>query len=158
MEFKVLIVEDDEAVAQAAAVKLRGCGLEVKVINRGDEAIPTMKEWLPHVVVLDLNLPGKSGIEISQQMRLEPLLKNIIKISNSTHMEPDGSLGAFYYGESVQAEGQEPVMINKLKPTDGIFNDLTAAVGILIGEKYQTIPKKMGEYLEKIKKRGKEWG
>lgn len=156
LQFKVLIVEDDEAAAQAAAAKLKACGLEVKIVHNGDKAIPMMKEWLPHVIVLDLHLPGKSGVEIAYEMRRDPLLRNIITISNSSHMESKGGLGGNYYFDYVHDLGEEPVMVDKTKPRDGIFNDLTAAVGILIGEKFQFIPRKMAEYLDNIKKEEKK--
>lgn len=156
LTFKVLIVEDDEAVAQAEAAKLRACGLEVKIVSRGDEAIPAMKDWRPHAVMLDLHLPGKSGPEIAQEMRMDSTLRQMIVISNSSHMDPKGSLGTQYYGQYILAKQEEPFMIDKLKPTRGLYNDLTAAVGILLGEKFQSTTQKMQNYIDKLQKEGKD--
>ncbi len=147
MEFKVLIVEDDFAVAQAQAAKLKSLGFIVEVIHRGDEAISKMKEWLPHLVVLDLDLPGQTGVQISQQMRFDNELRNVLVVANSTHMDKDG-LGQYFYGDFLQAKGQEPFMINKMKPSEGFINDLYSAVGVAILEKFQSVPKKMADYLE----------
>lgn len=147
MDFKVLIVEDDAAVAEAQAAKLRVLGFLVDIVHRGDEAIPKMKEWLPHLVVLDLDLPGQTGVQISQQMRLDAQLKNILVVANSTHMDPNG-LGQYFYGDFLHAKGEEPFMINKLKPSEGYINDLYSAVGVAILEKFQSVPMKMADYLE----------
>ena len=150
--FKVLIVEDDDAVAQATAAKLRSCDLEVKIISRGDEAIPGMKEWKPHVVVLDLHLPGMTGVEISREMQADPMLREMIVITNSSHMDPKESLGTSYYGYYIYSTQKEPIMIDKLKPRHGFRNDLTAAVGVSLGEKFQAITTKMQTYLNNIQK------
>jgi CheY-like chemotaxis protein len=155
VEYKILIVEDDKAVAEAQGAKLRSLGFTVETVSRGDEAIPKMKEWMPHLVVLDLDLPGQTGVQVSQQMRFDPSLRSILVVANSTHMDVNG-LGQYFYGDFVHAKGEEPYMINKLKPAEGHINDLYSAVGVAILEKFQHIPSKMEDYLQN--KHKKDWG
>ena len=146
--FKILIVEDDEAVAQAEASKLRGFDLDVKIVTRGDDAIPVMRDWMPHLVVLDLHLPGQSGVDIQHHMRMDPVLREILVITNSSHMDPKGSLGMQYYGQFVIARQQEPMMIDKLKPHRGFQNNLVATVAVALGEKFQATTPKLRDYLD----------
>jgi two-component system response regulator BaeR len=67
---KVLIVEDDKAIRQTLRDFLRKAGLEVVEEGRGDEALAVFRLEKPDLVVLDLNLPGKDGIEVCREIRL----------------------------------------------------------------------------------------
>lgn len=65
----ILIVEDETHLANLERDYLKAAGHEVTVINRGDEAL----EWLgtnkPSLIVLDLMLPGKDGLDICREVR-----------------------------------------------------------------------------------------
>jgi DNA-binding response OmpR family regulator len=66
---KVLIVDDEHDFATALAERLRLRGYEATAIFSPDEALATTKEMQPDVVLLDLKLPGVSGIEMLMTMR-----------------------------------------------------------------------------------------
>ena len=66
---KVLIVDDEQDFATALAERLRLRGYEATAIFSPDEALATTKEMQPDVVLLDLRLPGVSGIEMLMTMR-----------------------------------------------------------------------------------------
>ena len=66
---KVLIVDDEHDFATALAERLRLRGYEATAIFSPDEALATTKEMQPDVVLLDLRLPGVSGIEMLMTMR-----------------------------------------------------------------------------------------
>ena len=67
--FKLLVVEDDETLSTLIAQFLSQAGYEVKVIHRGDDAVPYIIDQQPHLVLLDLMLPGLDGIEVCRQVR-----------------------------------------------------------------------------------------
>lgn len=69
MTKRLLIVEDDPEIARLTAMYLEAEGYETKVVHDGLEAIPAMKLYQPHLVILDLMLPGIGGIEICKQAR-----------------------------------------------------------------------------------------
>jgi len=154
MKYKVLIVEDDEDAASIEAVMLREMDLDVEVVGHGDQAIPKMKEWQPHVVVLDLELPGQSGVQILQQMTLDPTLRDLIIIANSVHIDAKDDLGLAYYVHYQRVKNEEPVMVNKLSNKEE--KDLTSLIGIMIGQKFGQIPRPMGDYLDKMEKKRKQ--
>ncbi|MDA2984268.1 MAG: MtrAB system response regulator MtrA [Actinomycetota bacterium] len=65
----VLIVEDDQDLAEMLGIVLNGVGIEVNLINRGDEVMDAFKNNPPDVVLLDVMLPGIDGVEICRQIR-----------------------------------------------------------------------------------------
>ena len=66
---KLLLVDDEEDFRRATATALSRRGFEVTDAADGDEALAAMKHQRPDVVVLDLKMPGKSGIETLQEIR-----------------------------------------------------------------------------------------
>ena len=66
---KVLLVEDDEKLAGLIAQFLSQHGFEVRVVHRGDEALAAFLDFKPRIVVLDLMLPGQSGLHVCREIR-----------------------------------------------------------------------------------------
>lgn len=66
---KVVLVEDDDRLARLTAQYLGTHGVETTIVARGDEAVPQILRLQPHVVLLDLMLPGLSGLEICRRVR-----------------------------------------------------------------------------------------
>lgn len=66
---KVLLVEDDERLAALIAHFLEQHGYEVRSVHRGDLAMAVFVEFKPKVVVLDLMLPGQSGLHVCREIR-----------------------------------------------------------------------------------------
>ena len=65
----VLIVEDEESLADPLAFLLRKEGFEASVINDGAQALSAFDRVSPDIVLLDLMLPGMSGTEICKTLR-----------------------------------------------------------------------------------------
>jgi DNA-binding response OmpR family regulator len=68
---RVLIVEDDATVSAVVAAYLRDAGLEPRIVADGLAADRTWREWRPHLVVLDLMLPGISGLDVLRRLRAD---------------------------------------------------------------------------------------
>jgi DNA-binding response OmpR family regulator len=65
----VLVVEDEDAIAEAVRARLQSEGYEVLVAADGPEAIRAHAERRPDLVVLDLMLPGMDGLEVCQRIQ-----------------------------------------------------------------------------------------
>ena len=65
----VLIVEDEESLADPLAFLLRKEGFEASIVNDGAQALSTFERISPDIVLLDLMLPGVSGTEICKSLR-----------------------------------------------------------------------------------------
>ena len=66
---RVLIVEDEPNIASFARMYLEAAGFQVAVASRGDEGLRLAEEQAPHLVILDLMLPGMDGYEITKRLR-----------------------------------------------------------------------------------------
>ena len=62
---RVLVVEDDDAIAQVLQRSLRMEGYEVRVADDGIAALDQAHAFLPDLVILDLGLPRLDGIEVA---------------------------------------------------------------------------------------------
>lgn len=67
--FKILIVEDDDALREQLEIGLMASGFEVCYAATGLEAVPAFEKNKPDLILLDLMLPGKNGIEICSEIR-----------------------------------------------------------------------------------------
>jgi len=65
----ILVVEDEEAIAEAVRARLRSEGYEVLLAQDGPEAIRVHAEHRPDLVVLDLMIPGMDGIEVCREIQ-----------------------------------------------------------------------------------------
>jgi DNA-binding response OmpR family regulator len=66
---RIVYVEDDERLGRLTSQYLRSHGVEVELIANGDDAVREVLRLRPDAVLLDLMLPGKSGLEICRELR-----------------------------------------------------------------------------------------
>jgi two-component system response regulator MtrA len=71
MKARILVVDDDEALAEMIGIVLRNDGFEPTFCATGDAALEAFHSSKPDVVLLDLMLPGKDGIEVCREIREE---------------------------------------------------------------------------------------
>jgi two-component system response regulator MtrA len=67
----VLVVDDDSSLAEMLSIVLRQEGFESRIVTRGDEALEAFRSFRPDLVLLDLMLPGKDGIDVCKEIRAE---------------------------------------------------------------------------------------
>ncbi len=65
----VLVVDDEEAIAEAVRARLQSEGFQVAVAGDGPDAIALCEQIRPDLVVLDLMLPGMDGLEVCRQIQ-----------------------------------------------------------------------------------------
>ena len=70
-EQTILVVDDEEAIAEAVRARLQSEGFQVVVAGDGPEAIGLCEQVHPDLVVLDLMLPGMDGLEVCRQIQRE---------------------------------------------------------------------------------------
>jgi two-component system phosphate regulon response regulator PhoB len=66
---RILVVEDEAAIAELVAINLRHAGYEVTVVGDADSAIQSVDRMLPDLVLLDWMLPGQSGLALAKAWR-----------------------------------------------------------------------------------------
>jgi DNA-binding response OmpR family regulator len=96
----VLLVDDEEEFISALAERLTFRGIRARTATSGEEALAAIEREAPRVVLLDLMMPGMSGVEVLKQIRgLHPEIKVILLTGHgSTREGMEGMrLGAFDY-------------------------------------------------------------
>ena len=74
---RILVVEDEEALATLLDYNLRRENFDVDIAGDGEEALMKIDEGAPDIVVLDWMLPKTSGIEVCRRIRSKPETRNI---------------------------------------------------------------------------------
>ena len=74
---RILIVEDEPAIAELIAVNLRHGGFDPVVVGDGDAAQRTLDAVLPDAILLDWMLPGQSGIALARHWRKDDRTKSV---------------------------------------------------------------------------------
>jgi two-component system response regulator MtrA len=65
----VMVVDDDQDLAEMLSIVLNGAGMEVDLVGRGDQVLDVFKSNPPDLVLLDVMLPGIDGIEVCKLIR-----------------------------------------------------------------------------------------
>ena len=117
---RLLIVDDEEPVCSLLSRFFALKGYETRSVCRGEEAVALASAFHPHVVLLDLLMPGMSGMDTLKQLkRLSPAPK-VIMLSSADHEEvAKGSLelGADLYVCKPADLGQLEVLVNGFCPS-----------------------------------------
>ncbi|GIE80795.1 DNA-binding response regulator [Actinoplanes philippinensis] len=69
VERRVLVVEDERAIADAVAVRLRAEGFLVQVVGDGPSAVAAVRQAPPDLMILDVMLPGFDGLEVCRRIQ-----------------------------------------------------------------------------------------
>jgi DNA-binding NtrC family response regulator len=99
-DWTVLLVDDEVEFISALAERLSFRGIRARTASGGEEALAAIEQEPPQVVLLDLMMPGMSGIEVLQEIRrTHPDIKVILLTGHgSTREGMEGMrLGAFDY-------------------------------------------------------------
>jgi len=69
---RILVVDDDPQIRRIMRTVLTGAGYEVDDAKTGEEALLKVREFRPDLVLLDINMPGMSGLETCKEIRADP--------------------------------------------------------------------------------------
>lgn len=90
---RVLVVDDEPAIADVVSRYLRRAGYETAIAATGQEALRSADEVRPDVVVLDLMLPDVDGLEVMRRLRREDRRKGAIILLTARGEESDRVVG-----------------------------------------------------------------
>jgi two-component system alkaline phosphatase synthesis response regulator PhoP len=91
---RIVIIEDEPDIVEVISYNLKREGYQVFSAARGDDGINLVRDKSPNLVILDLMLPGVDGLSVCQQLKADPLTKDIpIIIVSAKEEESDVVLG-----------------------------------------------------------------
>jgi DNA-binding response OmpR family regulator len=74
---KILLVEDDDALANTYVTRLQAEGFDIRRVANGEEALAAAREYKPNLVVLDAMMPKVSGFDVLDILRNTPETANL---------------------------------------------------------------------------------
>jgi DNA-binding response OmpR family regulator len=103
MRKRILIADDEPAIALSLEFLLGNGGYETQVARDGDEALRFAKTFLPDLVVLDLMLPRLSGLEVCRMLRADSQHRQVKVLMLTAR----GSASDLERGETAGADGYQ---------------------------------------------------
>jgi two-component system alkaline phosphatase synthesis response regulator PhoP len=95
---KLLLVDDEPDILEFLSYNLRKEGYEVFTALDGESGIQTALKERPHLVLLDVMMPGKDGIEVCEEIRSHRFLDNTIVVFLSARSEDFSQIAGFTAG------------------------------------------------------------
>ena len=95
---KILLVDDEQDILEILSYNLEKEGYEVHTAQNGIEGIEKAKEVLPDLILLDVMMPGKDGIETCEELRQIKVLQKTLIVFLSARSEEFSQLAGYNAG------------------------------------------------------------
>lgn len=82
---RVVVIDDEELVAESCVLMLRTAGFEVSTAHDGESGLALIREVLPAVVISDIRMPGIMGDELVAMLKADPATQHIPVLLMSAH-------------------------------------------------------------------------
>ena len=94
----VLVADDDADIRDLVAFKLEQAGLEVIAVEDGETALEEARAKQPALAVLDISMPGLSGIDVCRMLRADPATAGMLIIMLTARVQEQDVQGGFSAG------------------------------------------------------------
>ena len=118
MSIKVLLVEDEDLLTQMYSRKFKADGYECHIAENGEKGVKIANEIKPDIILLDIMMPVKNGIEALKELKESQTTKDIpvimlTNMSDEQYVEEAINLGAISY--LVKSELRPADVVKKVK-------------------------------------------
>ncbi|MBX2808606.1 MAG: response regulator [Cellvibrionaceae bacterium] len=113
---KVLIVDDEVFIRKALTRSLKD-DYQLQAVASGDECLQSARQWQPDVILLDVEMPGKNGFEVCDEIKRDPLLQSIPVVFLSSHTDLRQRMHSFDVGgdDYLMKSSDKELILYKLK-------------------------------------------
>lgn len=98
MEYKLLIVDDEEDILRMLEYNFEQDGLKVYTARTGKEAVALATKFIPNIILLDVMLPDIDGIEVCERLRKQASLNNTLILFLSARGEDYSQVAGYRAG------------------------------------------------------------
>jgi CheY-like chemotaxis protein len=123
MAKKILLIENDAALAEQLTSALEGAGFETRVTGDGKEGLDLARDWAPETIVLCVELPGMSGYLVCQKLKKDDVLKAVPLVLTSAEATEE----TFEKHRTLKARADD-YLLKPYAPAD-----LVGRIGALVG-------------------------
>lgn len=96
--YKILLVDDEPDILEFLAYNLKKEGFQVQTAQNGREALKVAQEQLPHLIVLDVMMPGMDGIETCEEIKKQSQLQDSLVAFLTARGEDYSQIAGFEAG------------------------------------------------------------
>lgn len=127
--FKVLVVDDEQDILEFVSYNLRKEGFNVYQANSGQMAVNLAQEIVPHVILLDIMMPGMDGIETCGLIREKPELSHTLIAFLTARSEDYSQIAGFNAGadDFISKPIRPKVLISRINALLRRFGQVSAA-------------------------------
>ncbi len=117
MSYRILLVDDEEDILEFVSYNLKLEGWYVKTAPNGTSAISIAKEYLPHLILLDVMMNGMDGMQTCAELRKVPSLHNTIIAMLTARAEDYSQIAGFEAGadDYIAKPIRPKVLVSRLK-------------------------------------------
>jgi len=136
-DIRILLVDDEPDILEIVGYNLSAEGYQVITADNGAEAVKVARKKSPHLIILDVMMPGMDGIEACEQMRKIPELEDTIITFLTARGEDYSQMAGFDAGadDYITKPIKPKVLISKVKALLRRFRDEEAGSNIVkVGE------------------------
>ena len=119
---KILLVDDDSLLVRMYQKKLENSGYEVATASDGREGLSKAEEFQPHLILLDVMMPGKDGFEVLKALKSGELKNSkVVLLTNVGGSDEDVKKGLALGAEAylVKAGNRPSAVVEKVKEVLG---------------------------------------
>ncbi len=122
MNKKILVVDDEPAIGRMVKMSLSYEGYDARTAINGFEAMESVVDWKPYLLVLDIMMPGMDGYEVCAEIKNKPETKNIkVIFLTARGSSGDERKGFAVGGDDFIVKPFDPeVLIEKVKELIGL--------------------------------------
>lgn len=95
---KILLIDDEQDILEIMSYNLEKEGYEVYMADNGEDGVSLAKEVIPDLILLDVMMPGKDGIETCKELRQQTELRNTLIVFLSARAEEFSQLAGYQAG------------------------------------------------------------
>ncbi|PRZ01423.1 response regulator transcription factor [Marinilabilia salmonicolor] len=116
-DYKILLVDDEPDILEFIGYNLKKEGFSVRTANNGQDGLKIAKEENPHLIVLDVMMPGMDGIETCEEIRKVPALKDTLVVFLTARGEDYSQIAGFDAGadDYITKPIKPKVLISRVK-------------------------------------------
>ncbi|WP_291855871.1 response regulator transcription factor [Marinilabilia sp.] len=115
--YKILLVDDEPDILEFIGYNLKKEGFTVLTANNGQDGLKIAQAENPHLIVLDVMMPGMDGIETCEELRKVPALKNTLVVFLTARGEDYSQIAGFDAGadDYITKPIKPKVLISRVK-------------------------------------------
>ncbi len=130
----IMVIDDDQHLAEMLSIVLNGAGYEVDLVGSGDMAYEVFQSQDPDLVLLDVMLPGKDGVEVCREIRTTSMVPIVMLTAKSDTTDVIAGLeaGADDYMVKPFTEGELLARIKARLRRQNIVDGQTLSIGDVV--------------------------